>query len=217
MLVSEIIESIVGIVQDGAYEEDEVSAALDNIVLSVGSLVRIPSSKRIGDLTITATDTSTNLQDSFDNFSPMYCQSVWNATTEKFITLYSSLELLFADYPSFTDEGDIEAAAFEDYMLWTQKVAEDDQHLSLVYFKTPDVPSVTGKVTWLPAGLHYNVLVCGVVAQIYGELEDGFEAAADEGKPNTGFYASRFFRGLNDYRKYMAKHTPHRLSSFWSE
>ena len=217
MLVSEIKESIVKIVQDDDYLEDEVTPILDSIALKIGSLVRIPSSKRVGDVEIIATNTSTNLQVTLPGFSPLYCSSVWNANTKKFIKVYDSLDLLFVDYPSFTEEGDIEAAAFEDYMLWTQKVAEDAQHLTLIYFLTPDVPSDVKTVTWVPAGLHYNLLVCGTVAQIFGELEDGFENADGEGKPNTGFFAARFYKGLNDYRKYMARHTPHRLSGFWSE
>lgn len=217
MLVSEMVESIVGIVQDGAYQEDEVSAALDNIALAIGSLVRIPSSKRVGDVVINATDTSTNLQDTLTRFSPMYCSRVWNATTEKFIKIYDSLELLFTDYPSFAEEGDIEAAAFEDYMLWTQKVAQAEQHLTLVYYMTPDVPSIAGTVKWIPEGLHYNLLVCGTVGLLYGELEDGLEHATGEGKPNTGFFASRYYKGIKEYRDYMAKHTVHRLSGFWSE
>ena len=217
MKVSEIIESSVSIIQDGAYQEDEITAILDQLILAVSSLVRIPSAKRIGTVTINAGDTSTNVKDSLPNFAPLYCSRVWNAATSKFVKVYDSLELLFTDYPSFVDEGDIEAVAFEDFMLWTQKVPLVPQALSIIYFETPTVPSVSHKVDHIPAGLHYNLIVCGIVAQCFGELEDGFEMADGEGKPNTGFYASRFFKGIKDYRNYVAKYSKHRMSSFWSE
>jgi len=217
MKVSEIIESSVEIIQDGAYQEDEVTAILDQLILAIGSLVRIPSAKRIGSVTINATETCTNIKDTLTDFAPLYCSRVWNTTTEKFVKVYDSLELLFADYPDFEDEGDIEAVAFEDFMLWTQKVVQVDQALSIIYHAIPAVPSVSGKIDHIPAGLHYNLLVCGIAAQCFGELEDGFEMADGEGKPNTGFFAARFFKGLKDYRNYVAKYSKHRMSSFWSE
>ena len=65
--------------------------------------------------------------------------------------------------------------------------------------------------------MHYNLFVCGIAAVAFGELEDGLEGATDEGKPNTGHYATNYFRGLKDYRNYVAKHSTHHLSSFWSE
>jgi len=216
MLVSEIITSCEEIVQDGAYTAVELPAILDQIVFSIGSLVRIPSAKKVGTVTINATDTSTNIKDSLSDFAPLYCSKVWNSTTSKFVKVYDNLELLFADYPSFDEVGDIEAVAFEDYMLWTQKVCDDAQALSIIYYTTPPVPSVTNDISWCPAGLHYNLLVCGVVAQCFGELEDGLEMADGEGKPNTGFFAARFFKGLKDYRNYTARHSVHRLSGFWS-
>ncbi len=216
MLVSEILTSCEEIIQDGAYQEDEITAILDQVVFGIGSLVRIPSSKKIGSVTINATDTSTNIKDSFSDFAPLYCDKVWNTTTGKFVKVYGTLELLFADYPAFDEEGDIEAVAFEDYMLWTQKVSDENQALNIIYYTAPPAPSVAGDISWCPAGLHYNLLVCGVVAQCFGELEDGFEMADGEGKPNTGFFAARFFKGLKDYRNYIARYSTHRLSSFWS-
>ena len=216
MTVDEILSEVVRIIQDGAYSDIEAPDILDIVVQDVGSLVRIPSAKKVGSLTISATETSTNVQTVIPNFAPLYCDKVWNATTSTFVKVYTSLELLFADYPSFTEEGDIEAIAFEDFMLWSQKVATVDQDLSLIYYDMPSVPSVNNSVAWLPAGFHYNILVCGCVARAFGELEDGFEAIDGDGKPNTGFYASRYFKGLKDYKNYMARSATHRMSNFWS-
>ena len=217
MTVNEIIESAVGIIQDGAYTTTEVRALLDNVVHAVGSLVRIPSAKKIGSVTVNATETSTNIQTTYPNYIPKFVSKVYNATSAEFVSIYHSLELLFAEYPTFVEEGNIEAVCFEDYMLWSQKAPADDQVLSFVYYDFPGAPSALGNVNWMPAGLHYNIFVCGIAAVAYGELEDGLESDTNAGKPNTGHYAANYYKGIKDYREYVARYSTHRLSSFWSE
>jgi hypothetical protein len=217
MKVEDILTSAEFIIQDGSYTADSLEAMLDTVALNICTIVRIPSAKRIGAFTVIAGNTSTNISDAVERFSPKFVGSARNLTADEPVKIYGSLELLFEVYPTMNEVGDIEAIAIEDYMLWTQKVPEVDQDISFIYSEVPSVPSGSEEIRWAPAGLHYNLFVCGLVGMAFGEIEDGLEAAASDGKPNTGFYASKFYEGIKDLRRYYGRSSVHLLSSFWSE
>jgi len=214
MIVEEIINAAVDLIQDGDYTYPKVKLLLNQVVYSIGCAVRIPSAKRLGNFTVVADSTSTNLTSTDSDFTATYVAHARNATTAKDLTIYPNLELLYSDYEDFTDEGDIEAIAFEDYMLWSQKVSSDDQVISFVYYQVPDIPkSIGDSFSWSPRGLDRSLFVHGVASIAFGEIEDSLEA---DNKNNTGYNYPLYKQGITDLRGYYAKSHPHMLSGFWS-
>ncbi len=217
MTGEQIITAAENLIQDGAYGSDECEELFAEVILLVSNLVSIPSAKRIGTFTVSAGETSTNLKSSVTSLSPAFVKTARNTTKATTVRVYPTLELLFDDYPTFTEEGDIEAIAIEDYMLWTQKVATEDQVISFIYNEIPSTPASSEIIIWAPAALHRDLFVHGIVAIAFGEIEDGLEASSHGGKPNTGVYADKFYEGIEKLRQHYAKTKKHFLSSFWSE
>jgi hypothetical protein len=136
---------------------------LPQVAEMIGTRVRIPSTKAIGNLTVAIGDTSTNVLTTVTNFSASYIVSVRNVTESTDLTIYPTLELLFADYEDFDEAGPIEAVCFEDFMAWTQKVATVAQVLSFIYYRTPTVPTTgADTIQWAPTGLHHDLFVHGI-------------------------------------------------------
>jgi len=210
MTKDQIITAAVNSIQDGAYGEDEVSELLDQIAGIIGARVRIPSTKSLGNFTVSTGDTSTNVLTTVTEFSASYIATAHNVTEGEDLRIYPTLELLFADYADFDEVGPIEAICFEDFMAWTQKVPADDQVISFIYYGTPTIPT-SGELTWAPVGLHRDLFVHGCAAIAYGELEDGNE---DE-KVNTGYNAGKFYRAIADLQAYYGRQRKHFVSGFW--
>ena len=213
MLRDEVIEKAVAIIQDGAYDSTPVEEILDWIVLDIATRVRVPDFKAIGVVTVNAGQTSLLVPDVLDNFQPRFVQVAQNSSTGKPLKVAPTLEALFAEYPDFTEEGDIESITFEGSMLWVQKVPQSEQTISFVYNRIPD----TDTFNWIPVGLQYNLLVCGTVGVAFGEIEDGLETDEKDGRPNTTYYGGRYFSSIQSLREYYAKSRTHMLTSFWSE
>lgn len=148
MTYDKIVSDAVALIQDGAYGEDEVADLLSQVAQYIGVKTRIPSTKTIGNLTVLAGGTSTNVRASISGFSYSYISTVKNTTVGEDLTIYPSLELMFAEYETFDEEGDIEAVCFEDFMVWTQKVATEDQILSFIYYQTPTIVSGNAAAPW---------------------------------------------------------------------
>jgi len=211
MTKDQIVTAAVDSIQDGAYGETEVAELLDQVATMVNAHVRIPSAKSLGTFTVSTGNTSTNILAAVVGFSASYIATARNVTEGKDLKIYPTLELLFADYGDFDDVGPVEAICLEDFMAWTQKVPAADQVISFIYYRTPTIP-VSGELTWAPAGLHRDLFVHGCVAIAYGELEDGME----DGKPNTGYNAGKFYRALTDLQEYYGRQRKHFASGFWN-
>jgi len=211
MTKSDIIAKAVALIQDGAFGEDEVDELLTQVVGMVAARVRIPSTKRIGALDVAAGETSTNVLTSIAGFTSSYISHARNTTTGKDLRIYPTLELMFEDYGTFDEAGDIEAVCFEDFMVWTQHVAPADQTVAFVYYATPTVPS-SGHITWAPLGLHYDLFVHGIAAVAFGEIEDGLE----DNKVNTGYNAGKFFGAISELRVHYNRSRQHFVSGYWS-
>ena len=129
------------------------------------------------------------------------------------ISINNTLEDLLGDYPTLTEEGDVEAVALEGSTLWYHKIPSLATPLLVLYYKRPavlvldtDIPSE------IPEHLHRNTIIAHAGMVLYNLIEDGIEGE----KVNTAVQMNFRDRGVVELREYLAARRRGRSHSVWS-
>lgn len=129
------------------------------------------------------------------------------------ISVNNTLEDLLGDYPTLTEEGDVEAVALEGSTLWYHKIPSLATPLLVLYYKKPEVLTLDTDIpSVIPEHLHRKTIVPYAGMILYNLIEDGIEGE----KVNTAVQMNFHDQGIIELREYLAARRRGRHHSVWS-
>lgn len=209
---------IENIIQDDSFGSDTLNGYINQAILYIGAQVDIPELKRIDVVTTVLSQAYTTLSGLTGGFSGKL-KRVKNVDGDN-ISIFSDLALLMDDYGTMDEAGDVEAVALEGNTLWYQKIPEEAETLTCLYYRNPTILSGDTEIpSDFPTHLHRQLFVHGSAWMIYDQIEDGIE----EEKINTkgqfwlSFDERNRHSGIIKLREWISKTRRHNISSSWRE
>lgn len=210
MNLSQIIDEIRLIVQDDSFFEDE-----DVVVGRVNAAVRwacsqpgveVPMLKVLGSF-VTTEEPYAEIVGVDSSFTGRVLRAGKPGTK-----LYLGLEDLYDDYYPLSSVGAVEAVCIQRNIAWYQGIPEEPETVLCILHSDPplladdeDIPVV------IPEFLQRDLVVHGVVAEIYDMLEDG----VDGQKVNTANSYSYREVALQRFREWLGSRRQHVKTSWW--
>jgi len=216
MKLEAIRNEVENIVDDASFDADTIDGYINDTLALVAGQINLPSLKRIGTVDTVVSQAYTSLNGVSRSFSGVLRRVKKADGSEP--TVYPDLERLMDDYYDMDAEGAVEAVTLEGSVLWYQKVPSIPETLTILYYENPsplfkdeDEPSD------FPAYLHRKLFVHGTAFIIFDKIEDGVEGEKINAKSH--YFHSLDSRnrdsGINKLREWLARTTPHHISSVW--
>ena len=207
------------LIDDESFDSFTVDQYINQALRYATELVKFPSLKRFG--TVTVGGTGSNAYGDIEDLGISEFSGILTRVTDEDgseVTIMPKLESLIDKYPTMEEVGDVESVALEGNILWFQKIPESPQTLAVVFYKTPDLLSANSDKPIIPEHLQRSLLVHGAAWMIYDQIEDGIEGK----KVNTinhhyhSFDESNKESGIVKLREWIAVRRIHHISSIWS-
>jgi len=213
-----IRKEVENLIDDESFDPDTIYSYITNCVQSVCAMVRIPSLKRLGTVTLSASGYSVDISDiGGSSFGGILTKAVNSSGAE--YKIYRDLEHLMDDYPTMGESGNACGVALEGKTLYYNPIPDADETATIVFYKVPslitkqeDIPSD------IPEYLHRKLLVHGSAWIIYDQIEDGIDGP----KLNTinhhfhSFSEDNKESGIVKLREYLAQRKIHHITSRWN-
>ena len=210
MTLREIIDEVQLIVQDNSFFEsdDAIISRVNEAVLWACSQpgVEIPSLKQMGQFT-TTTEPYAEIAGVTTSFTGRVLRAGKPGTK-----LYHGIEDLYDDFYPLDKVGPVEAVCVQRNMVWYQGIpAEPEVVLCILQGDPPRLEDDDDVPVVIPEFLQRQLVVHGVVAELYSMIEDG----VDGQKVNT--VDSRFQRdsGLQRFKEWLGSRRQHVKTSHW--
>jgi hypothetical protein len=215
MNLEEMRKEVDNLVDDPSYSPDQIDRYINEAIGYAAGLVRLPSLKRVGAVSLTDDDYYVSLNSLTDEIIGMITYVVLSNGQEP--DILNGVEELMMRYPKLESVGTPKAVALEHKTLWYHPMG--DFSATLVYYTRPalllkddDIPSE------FPSHLHRKLFVNGAAWMMFDQIEDGIE---DNKKVNT---QSQFFHSFSDLnkdsglvrlREWVGTNKVHHISSIW--
>lgn len=216
MKLEAIRNEVENIVDDSSFDADTIDRYInDNLAFAAG-LVNLPSLKRIDVVETVVDQAYVSLTGVAPNFSGVLRRVKKSDGSEP--AVYPDLERLMDDYSNMEVEGEVEAIALEGSVLWYQKIPSVPEALTILFFENPSSLSKDDdEPADFPGHVHRKLFVHGTAFNIFDRIEDGVEG--DKINTKHHFYHSFDERnrdsGIMKLREWLARTTPHHISSVW--
>jgi hypothetical protein len=200
MLKSELISRVEEVVQDPSYTQDEILGYLNEGLVDVAAVVKLPD-LLTNDTVTTATDAASVSLPS-DYHRGLF--QVYSVTREHLIKEGRRLEdakRFFSRHPGLDRIGDVFDVAVSGKKLWYQAIPDAQETLRLFYYRLPN-QMTSGEDTepdGIPPSFH-TMLVSFAAMKIFNRIEDGLEP---EQKINTNVQASYFQSSKNELAAFL--------------
>lgn len=214
MKVSDIIDEIYLLVKDNSFFESEgEEALLRRINLAVASAcshpgIEVPSLKKLGMVTTEPGEAYAPVDGIADNFAGR----ILRVGEPGKIKVYGALEDLYADYYPLAEEGEVEAVCIAGNVVWYQKIPALPTDLICVLQDDPPlVESVDDYIPVIPEPFQMRIVVHGVAAHLYDNIEDGVDGA----KVNTDNSKRELAIGIQKWMEFLGQRRQHNKTSHW--
>ena len=209
-------KEVANIVDDNSFNAEDIDRYINEAIMYAAGIVRLPSLKRVGSLSLLSTGYSVPLSGmSGDEIIGAITYAVLSDKTEPIIL--SGVEDLLAEYPKLDAIGTPKHIAQEHQTLWYNPMG--DVTATLVYYTRPALLSKnTDETTDFPQHLHRKLFVHGAAWMMFDQIEDGIE---QDKKVNT---LSQFYHsfsemnkesGITKLREWIGLNRIHHISSTW--
>lgn len=212
----EIRTEVENIVQDGTFDREALNGYIDQCVLYAGAQVDLPELKRLNTVDTVLSQAYVALTSLSGGFSGKL-RRVKNATGSP-IAIQTSLELLMDEYPTMVEVGGVETVALEGNTLWYQKIPEEVETLTVLYYRNPTLMTADGESpSDFPKHLHRSLFVHGTAWIIYDQIEDDSEEKKVNTESQFGHSFSEVNRhsGITKLREWIGKTRKHNISGSW--
>ena len=201
----EIRTKVEGIVQDASLDSNALNSCIDQCILYAGTLIDIPALKRIDMVNTMLEKAYVALSGPFGRLKKV------KSNTGADITIFPSLELLMDLYPTMDEVGNVEAVALEGSTLWYQKIPEEAETLTILFYKDPTILTDDKAVPKdFPPHLHEALFVHGtawmILDQVNVEASSQFELSFDEDNRHSG---------ITKLKEWLVKNERHSISGSW--
>lgn len=204
---SEVRTEIESIVRGVSFAEGALDGYINKCILYAGDQVEIPSLKRIDVVKTTLAQAYVPLFSLSGSSGRLH--KVRSSTGDP-IVVFSELELLMNKY-DMDEVGAVEAAALEGSTLWYQKIPEEVEILTVLYYRHP-VTSGDSIPVEFPEHLHSNLFVHGIAWMIYADIGRKVEADAQFW---LSFSEDNKRSALIELREWLVMNKRHENSSSW--
>ena len=209
-------KEVANIVDDNSFNAEDIDRYINEAIMYAAGIVRLPSLKRVGTITLVGTTYSVSLTGmSGDELVGAITYAVLSDGSEPIIL--SGVEDLLAEYPKLDQIGTPKHIAQEHQTLWYNPMGVISA--TLVYYTRPALLSKnTEEPSLFPEHLHRKLFVHGAAWMMFDQIEDGIE---NEKKVNT---QSQFFHsfsemnkeaGITKLREWIGLNRIHHISSTW--
>ena len=216
MKLEAIRNEVENLVDDSSYDADTIDRYINESLAFAAGLVNLPSLKRIDVVDTVDGQAYVSLTGVNPGFSGVLRRVKKSDGSEP--TVYADLERLLDDYWDMGAEGIVEAVTLEGSVLWYQKIPSTPETLTILFFENPSSLAKDGdEPTDFPGHVHRKLFVHGAAFTIFDQIEDGVEG--DKLNTKHHFYHSFDERnrdsGITKLREWLARTTPHHISSVW--
>jgi hypothetical protein len=214
MKLEDMRKEVANLVDDESYSPEEVVAYINEAIQYASGLVKLPSLKRVGSVSLTADGYSVSLNNLTDELIGKLTWAV--LSTGKELNILSGVEEMLMAYPSLDKPGVPKDIALEHKTLWYHPMG--DYSASIIYYtraallaKTNETPSD------FPEFLHRKLFVHGAAWMIYDQIEDGIEGEKLNTKSHFyhSFHEDNKNSGIIKLREWIAMNRVHHISSTW--
>lgn len=213
MNFKQLCDTVLDLIDDNGYTTEipvYVNMAYQMAVNEPG--VRVPGLKG---MSVVKTAVDTNCVSMLTD-NPRFSGKLLRVGDPTKITIYPSLETLFDEYQKdgklLDEEGDVEAVALEDTLLWYQAIPATATELAVIYYSDPPELVLPSDVpTYLPAMLHEDLIAYGAAKRLMNRIEDGVEGP----KVATSSFETTYQRGVNSLRSWLAARRTSNNRSAW--
>jgi hypothetical protein len=212
----ELRTELENVIQDGSFSEATLNNYINMALKYACAQVLLPSLKRVDTVETSTTAAYVALTGLGGGFSGVLNKVV--DSDENDIYIYGNLDELMTEYPLLNEEGDIEGVALEGSTLWYQKIPDEAETLTVLYYRNPEELSADGDTPGeVPDFLHIPLLVFGSAFFVYNQIEDGIEGNKVNAKSHwwMSFDESNRESGISKFREWIGKRRRHHISSFW--
>lgn len=197
--VAELIEEILGTVDDEEYINTDVLKFLNRCNIRLAGTLDTPDLATVGNIDTVIGQNFTNLpSDYFKGLNQWFNPTCYNTTTNDRIKIFGSRRLVDKKFRILDQTGAITAVALYGRTLYYQKIPEAVQTLQISYFKRPDELTVDGQFpAYIPEGYIHELFFNYACSYLFSPIEDGIE---DE-KTNTMFHKGEFNIAWNELKQ----------------
>lgn len=216
MKLEAIRKEVANIVDDPSFSPEDIDNYINEAVGYAAGIVRLPSLKRVGTISLVSTAYSVSLSGmTGDEMVGSIAYAVLSTGTE--LNIKSGVEELLMVYPKLDKVGPPLDIAQEGTTLWYQP--SGDYTATLIYYTRPSLLSKNSdEPSEFPEHLHRRLFVHGAAWMMFDQIEDGIE---DTKKVNT---QSQFYHSFSDsnkesgivkLREWIGLNRVHHINSTW--
>lgn len=201
MNISDIIDYVVGQVQDGSFTEGFILGLVNEARYLVASSVDLPNLRKSSTVTTTATDDSVAMPSDYHKKLHWVGSTVQGKRIGEREGDYYNAMTFHEVFP--ITQGPIEAVCVEGSRLLYRGKADDT--LVLRYYAAPvDAVSMATEPSEIPSHFQRKILSAYCLREIHADIEDGMEGQ----KVNTSYWDAMFKKYMADLAEFLHLETP---------
>ena len=215
MNLEQMRKEVDNLVDDPSYSFMDIDRYINEAIGYAAGLVKVPSLKRVGSVSLSEDAYSVSLNDLTDEMVGSITWAVLSTGQE--LSILNGVEELLMFYPTLDYEGTPKVVALENQTLWYHPMG--DYTATLVYYTRPALLTRDSEIpSDFPQHLHRKLFVHGAAWMMFDQIEDGIE---NDKKVNTN---SQFYHsfsenskesGIVKLREWIGANRVHHISSTW--